>query len=207
MSQNTFSPISWDGYTAVETGYGSLVQPFNPDKVAELINAQFTIPPVAFLGVFSSDVLIGIGLPNPVTQQEIDAALAKLNAICTEPTRNNLTADQQEAAYMALNLTHKDTFIKASDTLELGIASLPASPTLANYRAVLIAALQELAPLAGTRFETHFNLERTAQGLPPTLAIGNMTLAQCAAFDNLLHVWLSARKVDVALVLAGAFEG
>ncbi len=102
MTQNIYIPESWDNYTSVETVYGSLGAPYNPDKVAELVNAQFSIPPVGYMGCGPEDTLIAVYLPNPVTPEEIAAALAKLNAICTDPTRNNLTAEQQEAAENAV---------------------------------------------------------------------------------------------------------
>lgn len=145
-------------------------------------------------GVTTYDNAVGVEFESTPTQQEQDSATAAIAA----HNPNVLTPDQQAAAYLAENLEYADIFIAASNALEVGIATLD-PVTLAAYRALLVSVVQILVPLVGTRFETHFNRERTAQSLPPSLAINDMTLAQCAAFDNLLHVWLSARKIDVIL--------
>lgn len=100
MSQNTYTPDNWGDFTLAETVPDSLQKPFNPDRVAELVNAQFLIPPTMFRGIGADDTLLSVGLPNPVTQADIDAAIAKLNAVCVDPTRGDLTADQQEAQDM-----------------------------------------------------------------------------------------------------------
>lgn len=136
---------------------------------------------------------VGVGFnatpPNGVEQTAVTNAVIAHNPA-------TLTPEQQIAAYIRLDLDYKDVFFNASNILEVGIATLPEPVTLPAYRALLTSVLQSLASLAGTRFETHFNRERLAQGLPTTLPIGSMTLTQCAEFDELLHVWLNARKVD-----------
>ncbi len=111
MTQNINN--DWTNKTEVMTGEGTLVQPFNPERVAELVNLVFTIPPIAFASVDSTDSRLIIGLPNPVTQEQIDVALVKLNAICVDPTRNDLTEDQIDNASVAAKLqaarTNRDT--------------------------------------------------------------------------------------------------
>lgn len=202
MTQHIFDPgVGWPLYTNIETAPGSLVAPFNPDRVAELVNAGLAaiglpIPPVAYLGCGSGDTLIGVGIKNP-TEQQISNIMATLLAVCTNPTRNNQTQEQITAAYIQLDLDYKQVFINASNILETGL--MAGVSTLAAYRTVLNNTIIALVPLAGTRFETHFNVERTAQGLPPSLVPNSMTLAQCAQFDTLLHVWLNARKIDAVI--------
>lgn len=108
-----------------------------------------------------------------------------------------LTQEQQVAAYIQLDLDYKGVWIDASNVLETGI--MAGISTLAAYRTVLTNTLVAMASIAGTRFQTHFDIERTAQGLGPPLLPATMTLAQCAQFDNLLHIWLSARKIDAII--------
>lgn len=150
-------------------------------------------------GVTTYENAVGIQFyTTPTTQEQSDAA----GAVAAH-NPSVLTPEQQAVAYMAQNLEYKDIFIAASNTLEVGIATL--NPvTLAAYRTVLTNTLTALAPLAGTRFETHFNLERQAQSLSG--AVSGMTLTQCAAFDQLMHTWLNARKVDVLLAHTGIWQ-
>ena len=114
MTQNTNN--NWTNTTEVMTDVNSLVLPFNPERVAELVNLQFTIPPVAFAPVGAEDTRLIIGLPNPVTQADIDDALAKLNAICVDPTRNDPTAEQQEAEDLAAELASIQGYIDDANT-------------------------------------------------------------------------------------------
>lgn len=186
----------------------TLEPPFNIEKLYELIEAGltaggFTIPPVIVPTITEADAVLYVFVPEGTyTQNQIDSIVAILNAVCVDPTRNQQTQAQVFAAYIAQNLQYKDVFAQASYVLETGIALLPTPPTLAAYRTVLTNTVTELVPLVGTSFETHFNLERAAQGLPVSLPINSMTLAQCGAFDNLLHIWLTARKVDALIAEA-----
>lgn len=111
MAQNTY--LGNGSEIWIMTDYGSLQLPYNPEKVAELVNAQFSIPPIAFAPIGPDDTRLSIGLPAGATQADIDAALLKLNAICADPTRNDLTADQQAAADLAAELAAIQTRIDA----------------------------------------------------------------------------------------------
>lgn len=102
MTQNIYWPDNATNYISVETELGSL-HDYNPDQVALLVNAQFSIPPVAYAGTGPNDSRLSIALPSP-SQQEIDDALSTLNAICNDPTRNDLTPDQAETAAIQAHL-------------------------------------------------------------------------------------------------------
>lgn len=108
MTQHIFDPgVNWPLYTNIETAPGSLAAPFNPDKVAELVNAAILpfggIPPVAYLGCGPDDTLIGVGMINP-TQQQRDNIMAALLAVCINPARNAQTQEQIDAAALAAEL-------------------------------------------------------------------------------------------------------
>lgn len=90
--------------------------------------------------------------------------------------------------------SNRNVFASAQYTYTTGMLTAPNPPSLADYRTVLTNAFAELAPLAGSQFDTEFATERAALGV--TAAIGSMTLAQCQTFATLLDRWLSARRVD-----------
>lgn len=111
MSQNTYvPPAEWFAVDSTET-----LTAFNPDRVAELVNAAFIVGPdgVGYLGTGPEDTLVEVYLPPSAAQDEIDAAIVRLNAICIDPTRNDLTAEQQEAADLATELAQIQTRIDA----------------------------------------------------------------------------------------------
>lgn len=126
MTQNTFTPEDWTLYTPVATAVGTLTPgDFNPDRVAEMVNTQLAtagslIPPVAYLGCGPLDTLIDVALPNPASQQDIDTVLGILNGICTDPTRSQLTEEQEEDA----DLQAKLDLAKADITLIAGAGGL-----------------------------------------------------------------------------------
>lgn len=190
----------------IETSPGSLTN-FNPPKVEELataalISGGFTFPPILPVSISDGNDRISVTVEESAYNETQRAnILSILNAVCTDPTRNQQTQTQIFTDYIALNLQYKDVFAQASYVLETGIALLPSPPTLAAYRTVLTNTVTALVPLAGTSFETHFNLERAAQGLPVSLPISSMTLAQCGAFDNLLHIWLNARLTHALIAV------
>lgn len=109
MTQNTYWPANETGYEPVETSAGTLTPgDYKPDRVAELVNIALAalglpIPPTAFIGVGDEDTLIAIMLPSP-TQQQKDDALTALNAVCVDPTRNNLSSSEIDAADLAAEL-------------------------------------------------------------------------------------------------------
>lgn len=178
-----------------------LEPPFNPPKVGELGVAALTAAAITDIWLFEVDggsTRISFALPQGTGQSIVNAAMSALNAVCVDPTRNEQTQAQIFAAYIALNLQYKDVFAQASYVLETGIALL-ATPTVAAYRTILIDTVTALAPLAGTTFETHFNRERAAQGVPQSIPINTMTLAQCATLDNVLHIWLSTRLLHALI--------
>ncbi len=146
MSQNTFSPDSWANYTEVSPAPGTLAAPFNADKVAELVNAGMaaigrSIPPVAYLGTEPLDTTVSIGLPNPVTQADIDAAMAQLVAVCNDPTRNDLTAEQQAELDLAAELAAIQAKIDA-DTADIALITTasPDALALTGYKAAFASA-------------------------------------------------------------------
>lgn len=104
-------------------------------------------------------------------------------------------AQVNQGNYSYQHWAHKDTIGAASFRLEAGMFTLGTSPTVGAFRTALTNTLTELAPLAGTDFETHFNNKRAAAGLAG--AVSGFSLAQCNQFDSLLREWLSARKSDV----------
>jgi hypothetical protein len=94
---------------------------------------------------------------------------------------------------------YRDVFADASFRLEVGMLGLGTAPSAAVYRTMLNNALEELTPLAGTQFETHFGNKRASKGFgtTPSAPVGALTLAQCDVFDSFLREWLSARRSDV----------
>lgn len=107
---------------------GSLVPPFNPDKLNELLVAAlatggFTIPPLILSGVGSGNTLLNVSVPEGTyTPQQVTQIVAILNAVAADPTRNQLTQAQQDAADLAVELT----------TINTNIAALTADIALVN---------------------------------------------------------------------------
>ncbi len=93
--------------------------------------------------------------------------------------------------YARQHMDNRRIFSRAWFVLEDGIRTIP-SFTLANYQTALTAALTVINTLPAV-FLTHLNNERTAYSL--TMAPSAMGLAQCQAFDTLLHGWINARLV------------
>ncbi len=185
-----------------------LVPPYNILKVNELrinalIQGGYTIPPVVPIEIMDGDENISVQAPEgEYTQQQINAIVAILNAVALDPTRNNQTQAQTNAAYVALNLQYEEVFKAASNLLETGIMGLPLvinAAFVTAYRNVLSDAVAALAPLAGTPFQTHFSLESLGRGfgLVPNPQV--LPQAQLPTFDSFLHEWLNARKVDAVI--------
>lgn len=89
----------------------ALVPPFNIDKMYELVQTGitqggFTIPPVEMTTIYLGDESIYVLVPDEYTQQQIDSIVTILNAVVVDPTRNDLTDDQQEAADLANKLAN-----------------------------------------------------------------------------------------------------
>lgn len=89
-----------------------LVLPFNVVKVDQLrttalIAGGFTIPPIVPVIILSVDATISVQVPDgQYTQQEIDAIVSILNAVVLDPTRNDLTENQQEDNDLSNKLDH-----------------------------------------------------------------------------------------------------
>jgi hypothetical protein len=92
---------------------------------------------------------------------------------------------------------YRDVFADASFRLEVGMLGLGSTPLVGAYRTMLNNALNELTPLVGTQFETHFANKRASKGFGTSGPVGSITLAQCDAFDSFMREWLSARRADV----------
>lgn len=104
--------------------------------------------------------------------------------------------------YTASHSVWRKVFGKAWFVLEDGIRT--SNGTLAAYRTLLQAALDVITNELPAPFQAHLNNERTAQSL--TMTVSSMLLAQCASFDNLLHIWISSRIVGSAMALNPAWN-
>lgn len=118
-----------------------------------------------------------------------------VGANASDPAKNpTMTQNQVDTQfYLWQHFDHREIFGFALYKLEDGIRT--STGTLPNYQTILGDALGVITGaslLAG--FTTHLTNERTAQAL--NIAPGTMTLAQCRAFDELLHIWLNARLVS-----------
>src|SRR5690348_12698740 len=103
-------------YIDIDGTPGSLVPPFNPDKLNELLVAAltaggFTSPPLVVNEVGPENTLLNVSVPEGTyTAQQVAQIVAILNAVAADPTRNNLTEDQQEVADLQnkLNISKAD---------------------------------------------------------------------------------------------------
>lgn len=88
----------------IETQPGSLTPPFNPRKVEELMIAAlaaggFTIPPILPPTVDEGNTLLNVTVESGTYDETQTAEIvAILNAVCIDPTRNDLTEEQVEEA-------------------------------------------------------------------------------------------------------------
>lgn len=140
------------------------------------------------------------GLAAELTQAQIQTQLnSEADALLADAIASGAPTmtDAQVAAgnYAWLHWSNRDTFAAASYQLEVGIFGV--AQTLASYQAVIQSALNALIPLAGSVFQTNFDNERTAQGLPTANTASAYTQAQCRSMDTFLRAWLAARKADV----------
>lgn len=84
-----------------------LAQPFNPEKVGELSVAALTGVGLTDAWIFeitAANSLITFAVPQDTAQNVIDNAIAALNAVCIDPTRNQLTEDQKDDASVAAKI-------------------------------------------------------------------------------------------------------
>lgn len=88
---------------SIDGTIGSLVQPFNPAKVFELMvsaltAAGYTFPPLSAVLPEPTNTTLTVSFEDGTySQQQIGAMIAILDAVAADPTRNDPTEDQQEA--------------------------------------------------------------------------------------------------------------
>jgi hypothetical protein len=143
---------------------------------------------VTYYRMYRGDIAAGVDVPAYVitnAQAIYDDAFA--GGISMTP------GQVHAASYAWQHWINRDIFATAHYTYSIGMLS--GAATLAAYRSVLQNALTDLAPLAGSQFDTEFTNERVALGV--NITISTMTLVQCQTFATLLDRWLSARRVDV----------
>lgn len=123
MTQNTYQP---DDIWNWETVEAPLVEPYNEDRVAELVNNAFTVGPggVGYLGTGPEDSLVGVLLLKPVDPQVATSTMATLTAIGTDPTRNNLTEEQQDIASIDTKIAEMDAVVTQITTPTTGYKDL-----------------------------------------------------------------------------------
>ena len=163
------------------------------------ISAQFAIRNDADTNLWYKLTRGGIPADTVDVQAFLDNESASLYADAKTGGVTMTQAEVNAGNYAYQHWAYRAVFASAHYQYTIGMLS--GAATLAAYRSVLSNAFAELAPLAGTQFDTEFSNERTAQSTPTaniTGAIGGFTtLPQCQIFATLLDRWLSARRVDV----------
>jgi len=86
-----------EDFTQIDGEQHSLIAPYNPARCMELISAAFP-PPAVPSEVGPEDWQLSVYLPNPVSPEDYAAAVATLTALGSDPTRNDLTEEEQERA-------------------------------------------------------------------------------------------------------------
>lgn len=129
------------------------------------------------------------GTPLTTIQAQLDASAAALLSACQGDVPVAAGDRAIQLQWVAAHKTWMKTFLVSQTTLDYGMLTIP-DTTLASYRTVLTNALNAAAGLP-TPFLTLFTNIRIAQTL--NMPVSTMTAIQCAAFENLMRSWLTAR--------------